>query len=193
MKHSRMPVKAFSCDWRKCEYLAIRTRYSPCPSSGRSVTLAKARRRSPMLRIATMSAQEVVATTGILPAKVHIRKWPKSERSREKLLARGAHALSDAELLAVLPRCGTRGRNAFELAQEHIWRSGLRASFSRRSGRGKVRTDGWRRRCWHGLLRGVTSRARAGSQALAPTSESHLPGAPARCNGGNPCSWPHIM
>ena len=67
-----------------------------------------------------MNGQEVIATTGILPAKMHIHKWPKSERPREKLLERGAHALSDAELLAVLLRCGTRGRNAIELAQEHI-------------------------------------------------------------------------
>jgi DNA repair protein RadC len=43
-----------------------------------------------MPKIATMDAQEVIPTTGILPAKVHIRKWPKSERPREKLLARGA-------------------------------------------------------------------------------------------------------
>jgi DNA repair protein RadC len=73
-----------------------------------------------MPRTAIMNGQEVIATTGILPAKVHIHKWPKSERPREKLLERGAHALSDAELLAVLLRCGTRGRNAIELAQEHI-------------------------------------------------------------------------
>ena len=46
--------------------------------------------------------------------------WPESERPREKLLARGAHALSDAELLAVLLRCGTGGLNAIELAQAHI-------------------------------------------------------------------------
>ena len=31
-----------------------------------------------------------------------IKDWPISERPREKLLARGAHSLSDAELLAVL-------------------------------------------------------------------------------------------
>lgn len=31
-----------------------------------------------------------------------IRDWPVSERPREKLLAKGAHYLSDAELLAVL-------------------------------------------------------------------------------------------
>ncbi len=67
-----------------------------------------------------MNGHEVIGTTGILPTKVHIHKWPKSERPREKLLERGPHALSDAELLAVLLRCGTRGRNAIELAQEHI-------------------------------------------------------------------------
>ncbi|HEY0340299.1 MAG TPA: DNA repair protein RadC, partial [Steroidobacteraceae bacterium] len=54
------------------------------------------------------------------PNKAHIRHWPKRERPREKLLERGAHALSDAELLAVLLRCGTKGRNAIELAQAHI-------------------------------------------------------------------------
>jgi DNA repair protein RadC len=31
-----------------------------------------------------------------------IRDWPVNERPREKLLANGAHSLSDAELLAVL-------------------------------------------------------------------------------------------
>ena len=67
-----------------------------------------------------MNGQEVIASTGTLPVKVHIRHWPESERPREKLVERGAHALSDAELLAVLLRCGTRGRNAIELAQEHI-------------------------------------------------------------------------
>jgi DNA repair protein RadC len=67
-----------------------------------------------------MNGQEVIAETKAFPKKAHIRLWPKSERPREKLLDRGAHALSDAELLAVLLRCGTPGRNAIELAQAHI-------------------------------------------------------------------------
>jgi DNA repair protein RadC len=46
-----------------------------------------------------------------------IRDWPKTERPREKLLERGAHALSDAELLALLLGSGTRGRSAVELAR----------------------------------------------------------------------------
>lgn len=67
-----------------------------------------------------MNGQEVIATTEVFARKTPIKKWPKLERPREKLLDRGAHALSDAELLAVLLRCGTRGRNAIELAQAHI-------------------------------------------------------------------------
>ena len=67
-----------------------------------------------------MSASEVITSTEIVAKTLPIRAWPKSERPREKLIDRGAHALSDAELLAVLLRSGTRGRNAIELAQAHI-------------------------------------------------------------------------
>ncbi|HLW23666.1 MAG TPA: DNA repair protein RadC [Steroidobacteraceae bacterium] len=46
-----------------------------------------------------------------------IYDWPAAERPREKLLARGAGALSDAELLAILFRTGTRGQSALDLAR----------------------------------------------------------------------------
>lgn len=46
-----------------------------------------------------------------------IKHWPEGERPREKLLARGAAALSDAELLAILLRIGTQGMSAVELAR----------------------------------------------------------------------------
>src|ERR1700747_541691 len=46
-----------------------------------------------------------------------IREWPAAERPREKLLERGAHALSDAELLALLLGSGTRGQSAGEVAR----------------------------------------------------------------------------
>lgn len=46
-----------------------------------------------------------------------IKHWPEGERPREKLLARGASALSDAELLAILLRVGTRGMSAVDLAR----------------------------------------------------------------------------
>lgn len=47
-----------------------------------------------------------------------ISDWPAEERPRERLLARGASALSDAELLAIVLRTGVRGKNAVELARE---------------------------------------------------------------------------
>ena len=57
-----------------------------------------------------------------------IKSWPESERPREKLLRKGPGALSDAELLALFVRSGTRGRNAVDLAREAIATSGsLRA------------------------------------------------------------------
>jgi DNA repair protein RadC len=45
-----------------------------------------------------------------------IRQWPSGERPRERLLERGADALSDAELLGVLLGAGVRGRSALEVA-----------------------------------------------------------------------------
>lgn len=53
-----------------------------------------------------------------------IRDWPEDERPREKLFARGAGALSDAELLAVLLRTGMAGKSAVELGRELIQRFG---------------------------------------------------------------------
>lgn len=47
-----------------------------------------------------------------------IRDWPESERPREKLLARGAGALSDAELLALFIGSGRRGRSAVDLGRD---------------------------------------------------------------------------
>jgi DNA repair protein RadC len=49
-----------------------------------------------------------------------IRHWPEGERPREKLIERGAEALSDAELLGVLLGAGSRGQSAVELARALI-------------------------------------------------------------------------
>lgn len=46
-----------------------------------------------------------------------IRQWPETERPREKLLQLGAAALSEAELLAILLRTGTRGQSALDVAR----------------------------------------------------------------------------
>jgi DNA repair protein RadC len=47
-----------------------------------------------------------------------ITDWPEGERPRERLLALGAQALSDAELLAIFLRVGIRGKSAVDLARE---------------------------------------------------------------------------
>jgi DNA repair protein RadC len=47
-----------------------------------------------------------------------IKDWPVQERPREKLLSRGAGALSDAELLAIFLRTGVAGSTAVDLARE---------------------------------------------------------------------------
>jgi DNA repair protein RadC len=53
-----------------------------------------------------------------------ITDWPEDERPREKLLGRGAAALSDAELLALFLRVGIRGKSAVDLARDLLTRFG---------------------------------------------------------------------
>lgn len=47
-----------------------------------------------------------------------LKDLPADARPREKLLARGPAALSDAELLAILLRTGIQGKGVFALAEE---------------------------------------------------------------------------
>lgn len=51
-----------------------------------------------------------------------ITDWPEGERPREKLLANGAMALSDAELLAIFLRIGVAGKSAVDLARDLLTR-----------------------------------------------------------------------
>jgi DNA repair protein RadC len=53
-----------------------------------------------------------------------IKDLPAAERPREKLLARGAAVLADAELLALLLRTGTRGTGVLALAEQVLEASG---------------------------------------------------------------------
>jgi DNA repair protein RadC len=60
-----------------------------------------------------------------------ISDWPEGERPREKLLQRGAAALSDAELLAIFLRMGVAGKSAVDLARDLLRHFGsLRRLFS---------------------------------------------------------------
>lgn len=53
-----------------------------------------------------------------------LRHWPEQDRPREKLLARGPAALSDAELLAVFLGSGLPGLNAIELGRVLLQKHG---------------------------------------------------------------------
>jgi DNA repair protein RadC len=76
-----------------------------------------------------------------------IRDWPQDDRPREKLLHKGAAALSDAELLAIFLRTGVKGMSAVDLARELLARfAGLGgllsadlASFCAAKGLGKAK------------------------------------------------------
>lgn len=52
--------------------------------------------------------------------RIALEGLPSDSRPREKLLQRGPAALSDAELLALLLRTGTAGKNVLLLAQELV-------------------------------------------------------------------------
>src|SRR4030043_2491219 len=54
-------------------------------------------------------AEEIKGTT--------IRNWPEDDRPRKKVLKKGAKAVSNSGLLAILLRTGTSGSSAIDLAR----------------------------------------------------------------------------
>ncbi len=64
--------------------------------------------------------------------KKGISSWPEQERPREILLARGAQALSDAQLLAIVLRVGRQDSSAVEVAMDLLQQlKGLRGLANR--------------------------------------------------------------
>jgi len=53
-----------------------------------------------------------------------IKSWPQDDRPREKLLRKGAGALSNSELLAILLRTGVKGVSAIDLARKMLAKFG---------------------------------------------------------------------
>ena len=53
-----------------------------------------------------------------------IKDWPEGQRPRERLISKGAAALSDPELLALLLRVGVKGRSAVELGRDLLQQFG---------------------------------------------------------------------
>jgi DNA repair protein RadC len=61
-----------------------------------------------------------------------IKKWPKKERPRERLLQHGAHSLTEAELLGILIGKGIRSKTAIDVARQLLDRyESLRELFAR--------------------------------------------------------------
>lgn len=90
-----------------------------------------------------------------------INKWPESERPREKLLERGPHVLSDAELLALLLGSGIPGCSAVAMARSLLKDFGcLRALLN-------ARLPGWRRK-------GIGKARYAAVQAAVELAKRHL-------------------
>lgn len=96
-----------------------------------------------MGHVAPMHGRTALGEAGAM----HIHDWPEGERPREKLLARGAASLSDAELLAIFLGSGTRGLSAVGLGRRLLAEAGnLRglldlppAELARRTGLGPAR------------------------------------------------------
>lgn len=105
-----------------------------------------------------------------------ISDWPLAERPRERLLAHGAAALSDAELLALFLRTGVRGKSAVELGRELLARSGGLAGLLRSgAGADRVKGLGAAKRAQLAALLEVARRClgeelRAGSALTSPAS-----------------------
>jgi DNA repair protein RadC len=78
-------------------------------------------------------------------SQVKIREMPEEERPREKLLARGAEALTDAELIGVLLRTGRVGANVVDVARELLKKYGSLQELSRCSADELSRISGVKR------------------------------------------------
>lgn len=62
--------------------------------------------------------------SGIIQHSIGIKSWAEDDRPREKLIEKGRHSLSDAELIAILIGSGTRKESAVELARRILKEAG---------------------------------------------------------------------
>lgn len=73
---------------------------------------------TPPPRVASKKTTSVIADSAAAPIpNAATALWPTDERPRERLLAHGAGSLSDAELLAIFLRTGTRGMPVMAMAR----------------------------------------------------------------------------
>ena len=71
-----------------------------------------------------------------------VKDLPIDDRPREKLLLRGAQNLTDAELLAILLRTGTKGKSVVSIAQEMINNESNLAKLAAKSSTDLIKTTG---------------------------------------------------
>jgi DNA repair protein RadC len=71
-----------------------------------------------------------------------VKDLPIDDRPREKLLLRGAQSLTDAELLAILLRTGTKGKSVIHMAQEIISKETNLAKLAVKSSAELIKTTG---------------------------------------------------
>jgi len=71
-----------------------------------------------------------------------VKDLPLDDRPREKLLLRGSQSLTDAELLAILLRTGTKGKSVIQIAYDLVARYGNLASLSTKSHSELIKTNG---------------------------------------------------
>jgi DNA repair protein RadC len=64
---------------------------------------------------------------------MRLKDQPESERPRERLAAKGADALSDAELIGILLRTGLKGVNAVEIGRQLVHQYGSLHALARAS------------------------------------------------------------
>jgi len=74
--------------------------------------------------------------------KLTVKDLPIDDRPREKLLLRGAHNLSDAELVAILLRTGKKGKSVLEIAREIISSEGNLAMLATKTVDSLKKVDG---------------------------------------------------
>jgi DNA repair protein RadC len=112
-----------------------------------------------MERTAVSAASDAGTLSGA--GALTIREWPEAERPREKLLKRGSHALSDAELLALLLGSGIPGCSAVAMARS------LLKDFGSLRGLLSARLTRWRRK-------GIGEARYAAVQAAVELAKRHL-------------------
>jgi len=70
---------------------------------------------------------------GVVPSGSRLKDQPISERPRERLIERGAAALSPAELIAILVRTGLPGTNAVDIGKQLVQKFGSLGAMARAS------------------------------------------------------------